>query len=567
MPRVIELEQQYLEEALSVLTRPQSESYFQIVQSLFDRPNNPELEYTFDTDVEAKSRQVWLNAETTNVTNSIPPLAMELLRAIGDIRTINVSTLRSVTMNPSSMIAATASLRRSRNAGTYGKPGGNLKRSTKRVAGILAMRAATSAAITGALDGVHGADPLVVERISHRLKSIFSSQGAVRLRSPLLRPSKFASESSATIGGPAEFLSTRGSCVILPEDLTAPFARAVGRGGTASSRLKRYDIGRVFHRSIIGGHPRETLEASFDIVQEDMTRTHLIEAETIFVACRAIALLPETCSNWIIRINHTRLTDAILDICGVPLREQTRYAVNSILARFASPIPYLVTKNIRLSSKDSKDFEVALESLLNDAVLNHDLPKRAAEALQLFVTHLHPLPHNVQAAIEKLKTGIAAIKRVDLGTDHRRAKRFEDAAKALRSVRDVVDVLGSLNIEPLLAMPSVGSARIDSVSRPLYCSLDIGLRQRRKHYHGGIVYQCIVLPNLNDLEVGDYNEHLLSSGKGIKVAEGGNYSDLVRKFRPPGDFAGTAINGTRPRLFRHAWEFVSRSVRWLDSSI
>lgn len=138
-----------------------------------------------------------------------------------------MSTLRSVTMNPSSMIAATASLRRARNAGAWGKAGGNLRRSTKRVAGILAMRAASSAAVTGALDGVHGSDPQIVERISHHLKTIFRMHGAVRLRSPLLRPNRFASETNSSIGGPAEFLSKRGFCVILPEDLTAPFGTSL----------------------------------------------------------------------------------------------------------------------------------------------------------------------------------------------------------------------------------------------------------------------------------------------------------------------------------------------------
>lgn len=151
---------------------------------------------------------------------------MELLKAIGDIRTINIGTLRSVTMNPTSMMAATASLRRARNAGSVGKPGGTLKRSTKRVAGILAMRAASSAAITGSLDGVHGSDPLVVENLVQRLKVIFSKHGAVRLRSPLLRPtSQFGLEEGSLIGGPAELLSRRGSSLILPEDLTAPFGK------------------------------------------------------------------------------------------------------------------------------------------------------------------------------------------------------------------------------------------------------------------------------------------------------------------------------------------------------
>ena len=51
-------------------------------------------------------------------------------------------------------------MKRAGNTGKLGKGGrGMLKRASHRTAGILAMRAATGAAVTGAVDGVHGADP------------------------------------------------------------------------------------------------------------------------------------------------------------------------------------------------------------------------------------------------------------------------------------------------------------------------------------------------------------------------------------------------------------------------
>jgi translation initiation factor 2-alpha kinase 4 len=80
--------------------------------------------------------------------------------------------------------------------------------------------------------------------------------------------------------------------LLLPEDLTASFARAVGRGGTATSHLKRYQIDRVYHKSLVGGHPRESLEASFDIVNEDPDVTGAqLEAEVVMVVCQSIANL------------------------------------------------------------------------------------------------------------------------------------------------------------------------------------------------------------------------------------------------------------------------------------
>lgn len=76
--------------------------------------------------------------------------------------------------------------------------------------------------------------------------------------------------------------------MILAEDL-ASFARALGRGGTATSNIKRYDIDRVYHKSLAGGHPRESLEASYDIVHDDPQASGVqLEAEAMMVLCQAM---------------------------------------------------------------------------------------------------------------------------------------------------------------------------------------------------------------------------------------------------------------------------------------
>jgi hypothetical protein len=228
---MIELEQRYLEEALATLTRPQSESHLQILTALFSRPNPDIVGFTFDTDV-AVNAQCMMTGENlagksrAGLDAGIPSLTMELIQALGEIQTIHMASLRSLTMSASSTLAATKSLKRSRNAGHLGKLGkGVLKRSTQWAAGILAMRAATAAAVTGSLDGVHGADPIVVERICERAKSIFQSHGAVHLRSPLLRPRSNAQRKGAHLGGPADLINDGGAVLILPEDLTAPFGK------------------------------------------------------------------------------------------------------------------------------------------------------------------------------------------------------------------------------------------------------------------------------------------------------------------------------------------------------
>jgi translation initiation factor 2-alpha kinase 4 len=266
----------------------------QILRAMFERPSLDLIDLTYDTDVSAMANNLG------TMQSGKPELSPSegLLKAISDIRAgvFDFDSLQSIAMSASSLVSATASLRRSKNVGRIGKGG---KRTTQRTAGILAMTAATSAAVTGALDGVHGADPRVVESMCSKLVSIFESHGAVHLKSPLLRPRPNHSTPS-DVGGPAELLDTRGNVVLLPEDLTASFARAVGRGGAATSQLKRYDIDRVYHRSVAGGHPRETLEASFDLVHEDPhVRGCQLECEALMVVCQAFAIVSPMNSKYL----------------------------------------------------------------------------------------------------------------------------------------------------------------------------------------------------------------------------------------------------------------------------
>ena len=85
-------------------------------------------------------------------------------------------------------------------------------------------RSAAAAAVTGTIDGVHGADPIVVEKMLEMAKSVFQSHGAVRLRCPLLRPRSHTAQIS-TVAGPAELIDKRGHVLLLPEDLTGPFGK------------------------------------------------------------------------------------------------------------------------------------------------------------------------------------------------------------------------------------------------------------------------------------------------------------------------------------------------------
>ena len=189
----------------------------QLLEALFKRPTTELVELTYDTDVAAKANSIGVDQAGKRVSTP----SEGLIKAIREIRAGAVDVSSFFAMNNSSLIAATSALRRSRNAGNIGKGGkGILKRSTQRAAGVFAMSAATAAAVEGTIDGVHGADPKVVESIRHRLVALFQAHGAVHLRTPLLRP-RPGSGGSSNLVGPAEVVNSRGNVLLLPEDLTA----------------------------------------------------------------------------------------------------------------------------------------------------------------------------------------------------------------------------------------------------------------------------------------------------------------------------------------------------------
>ena len=493
---------------------------------------------------------------------------MDLLSvAIRDIRTGAID-IKFLSMSNISTVAAMSALNRAKTSSNIGKGigvKGILKRSRIRTVGILASRAAAAIAIDGNLDGILGKDPRLVEMISAKLTTIFQSHGAVNLKSPLLRP-RYSSSDKTIIGGPEEVLNKRGVSLYLSEDLTASFARAVGRGGQSASNLKRYEIDRVYHKSISGGHPRTSMEASFDIIQDDSSlKSYFLEAEAIAIASQAMSQLEIPTSRdlpfgarsplWYLRLTNTRLADGILDICGIREEALKRMCLR-LFTELTAPTPNLLfqflapgrrkrsgSREIQHSTRDEK-----LEDFLREAVLQHGMTKSAADNLKVFLQDCMPLPLNISLAINALKNSLASISKKHDGKepDTRWFKRVEDAGRILNNLESLAKTLESIGMPSLFESHMNDDLENNSYNCPLLISLDLGLRQRRKHFHGQLFFQCIAIPSdyfdrSSPLNV--TNDTILSSsGKGIKVAEGGRYDELVRKSRPPGNFGSALFN-------------------------
>lgn len=298
-------------------------------------------------------------------------------------------------------------------------------------------------------------------------------------------------------------------------------------------------------------------------MSEGVNRYCILEAETLLAVSQILQFLPKrpatvfghhtTTPLWYLRLNHTRLADAILDLCGIPQKEIIRRTCFLVFTRFLSVPPCsLASFNDASSSNTLQNADEKICRILSEGVQSQGLSQEAADVFRALVKDCRTSSGCVLANLDRIHLSLQKMRSTI--RDQKRMRRFDDADKSLRSLKQFLKTMKDLGIEPVYGPK--GFASMDEHKahrRPLYVSLDLGLRQRRKHYHGGVYYQCIVLPNNYfdvPLNMDENHDSLVSpTGKGIKVAEGGNFSDLVRKHRPPGNFtsllanhyAGTAI--------------------------
>jgi translation initiation factor 2-alpha kinase 4 len=311
----------------------------------------------------------------------------------------------------------------------------------------------------------------------------------------------------------------------------------------------QYDIDKVYQKSISDNHPRESLEASFDIVFDDRTApAEYFEAECIMVVCEVLRIIRSTIKRdavtlsdhvhlasplYCIKLNHTRLTELILDICNVPPKESIRRACVHILTLSAcSPFMAMASiegTKIRPDDKDSikKDLDVQLAN----AMTRSGLPEESAKRLRIFLEDCLPLSAKFLEALSAIEGSIKRLHVNDLKQvkDPRRFKKYDEATKSLRSLRSLHSALESLKILPLIDTPNTMTGS-DHIHLPIYISIDLGLRPRRK-LHGPFVFQAVILPDNDQPNV----DTTVVSSKGAIVADGGRYDDLVLRFSPPGN--------------------------------
>ena len=98
-------------------------------------------------------------------------------------------------------------------------------------------------------------------------------------------------------------------------DLTVPFARFLALHSVGN--IKRFHIGKVYRRdnpNIAKGRFREFYQCDYDVAGD--YDSMIPETEVLSVAIEILRALPV--GDFVIKLNHRVLLDAMLDICGVP---------------------------------------------------------------------------------------------------------------------------------------------------------------------------------------------------------------------------------------------------------
>jgi histidyl-tRNA synthetase len=148
------------------------------------------------------------------------------------------------------------------------------------------------------------------------IRRVFKSHGAVEIDTPVFElketlTGKYGEDSKLIY----DLADQGGELLALRYDLTVPFARFLSLNSVGN--IKRFHIGKVYRRDqpqLSKGRYREFYQCDFDIAG---TYGRMVpDSECLCVASEILASLP--IGNFGIKLNHRRLLDAILDLCGVP---------------------------------------------------------------------------------------------------------------------------------------------------------------------------------------------------------------------------------------------------------
>ncbi|CAN6809342.1 unnamed protein product [Brassica oleracea] len=166
---------------------------------------------------------------------------------------------------------------------------------------------------------------IVREKAFSIIQNVFKKHGATALDTPVfeLRETlmgKYGEDSKLIY----DIADQGGELCSLRYDLTVPFARYVAMNGIAS--FKRYQIAKVYRRDNPSkGRYREFYQCDFDIA--GLSEPMGPDFEVVKILTELLDKLE--IGDYVVKLNHRKLLDGMLEICGVPA-EKFRTICSSI---------------------------------------------------------------------------------------------------------------------------------------------------------------------------------------------------------------------------------------------
>ncbi len=164
------------------------------------------------------------------------------------------------------------------------------------------------------------------------MRMVFEAHGAIPLCPPTLLPTRQPADG-------VQLLDKGGQLLMLPSNLTSPFARYVARNRVYN--IKRYQFGNVYRPAEPDQHPYEMEEVDFDavtVLSPSSPSSGMVFSEAVLVTAQILSAFREELGPWTLRIGDGRLTAAILELnegtetSRAAMRSPSVYEANNKLA-------------------------------------------------------------------------------------------------------------------------------------------------------------------------------------------------------------------------------------------
>nr|CCA16528.1 eukaryotic translation initiation factor 2alpha kinase putative [Albugo laibachii Nc14] len=362
--------------------------------------------------------------------------------------------------------------------------------------------------------------------IQNTLQRIFERHGAMEHTTPLLMPKgpllNYTGIPLESSKASANFIDGNGLPVMLPFDLTERYARFVARHNLV--RMKSFQFARVYRKNVSSGHPRELLEAAFDIIWDEKSAFRFLELESLHIISEVAQTLK--CSSFsgsfYLRLSDVRLTNGLLMLSDIPRESHARKEFLKLLSNEVAAHVHIGT-----SSKTPSTMQNGRWRFLLKQMRAHGMDHTKMEALEPFFT----LPEDGMATLSILRREFRTLfarystqlkdcvpKGENTKSELRYLQRKQNhVAHVMKDIQEALSELQVLlqDIETLSCVSGAACIRID-----------LGLDPHPHRFGSGLLFQALSL----DSNAGSHKAPSL----GVKVfAEGGRYDSLITRFRLP----------------------------------